>query len=180
MSDNFTMNASKPCLHRNNRKGDWRWTCTRFARFQEPFCMVQNSYTKLCRGCSRFGLIWAKIRTCVRLTLSEKWRQISQEQWKTPQYIKFVFYISLRYPSCFNAIYSGSLHFRRSFPELPMRILRSTKFFLSSSLRSWGRIRIKLSGFLPLSSSQRNLIEKREERSSSTSSVYVVHIPYHD
>jgi hypothetical protein len=61
-----------------------------------------------------------------------------------------------------------------------MRILKSTKFFLSSLLQSWRRIRTKLSGFLPLLSSQRNLIEKREEKLFSTSSVYVVHIPYLD
>lgn len=61
-----------------------------------------------------------------------------------------------------------------------MKILKSTKFSLGSSLQSWRRIRIKLSGFLPLSLSQQNLIEKREEKLFSTSSVYVVHIPYLD
>lgn len=178
MLDNFTTNVSKPYLHQNNPKGDWRWTCTRFARFQEPFCTVQNSYTKLYPGCLRFGLIWVKIRICVCTTLSEKWRQISQEQWKTPQYTKFVIYTSPGRLAHYTGIYSGSRHFLRSFPELPMRIQMSTKYFLSSLLQSWKHIRTKLSGFLPLLSSQRDLIGKREEKLFSTNSVYVVHIGY--
>ena len=59
-----------------------------------------------------------------------------------------------------------------------MRIQMSTKYFLSSLLQSWKYIRTKLSGFLPLLSSQRDLIGKREEKLFSTNSVYVVHIGY--
>lgn len=150
MLDNFTTNASKPSRHQNNQKGAWKWTCTRSALFRGPFCTVQNSYTKPYPGCSRFGLTWARIRTCVCMTLLGKWRQISQEQWKMRLYTKFVFNTSLGRLAHFNAIYSGSQHFLRSFPELPMRILKSTKFFLNSSLQSWRHIRIRLSGFSPL------------------------------